>query len=269
VTRPATGGERRIDLRGTTNLRDVGGYRLAGGGQTAWGLLYRSDVLVDPDGSARPHIARLGLRTVVDLRPERERTTVPSGWSVAPFATLESVPIPDGVDGDETGVIERLRSGDLRRFDHDDLADFYVRTLEQRAPEYGRAITLLGQAGALPALVHCAAGKDRTGLLVALVLEGCGVVREDVLSDFALTERYRPNRIEVFRERLEELGTVPEDVASVFACPPEALAMALDHVIERDGSVLGYLLGPAGVPGDAWARLRGVLTGRTLVSPRG
>ncbi|HEV7536814.1 MAG TPA: tyrosine-protein phosphatase, partial [Acidimicrobiia bacterium] len=189
-----------------------------------------------------------------------ETDVFPSLWRRVPGVEVVAVPVPDGADGEATGIIEQLRRGALRRFDEADLGRFYIRTLQQRAAEFGRAAATLGGVGALPAVVHCAAGKDRSGLLVALVLTACGVERADVLDDFALTSRYRGNRLDDFRVELERLGTVPEDIAAVFACPPEALAAALESVEQRHGSVEAYLAGPGAVPGEALTRLRAGLT---------
>jgi protein tyrosine/serine phosphatase len=252
-------GERRVDLPGTTNVRDVGGYPLEDGTRVAWGRLFRAEALIEAPPDADRVIEVLDLRTVVDLRGPQERERLPSAWSQMGVRSFLTADIPDGVDGEGSSIMGALRRGELTRFDIDDLADFYVASLERMAPEYGRVIGALAKPGALPGLVHCMAGKDRTGLVVALALSAIGVERADVLTDFALTERYRPNRLAAFRAELEALAVVPEDVEHVFGSPPAALARALSELEDRHGSVRAYLEGPCGLPDDAVERLRDAL----------
>ena len=95
----------------------------------------------------------------------------------------------------------------------------YIATLDRRAPVFGAAVRLLGDAERLPLLVHCSAGKDRTGLLVALVLSVLGTPRELVVSDYTLTGRNRPNRIADYEEALRPTGVDPEQVRTLFETP--------------------------------------------------
>jgi protein-tyrosine phosphatase len=250
------------------NLRDVGGCPAAGGRTVARGRLLRSEALVLP-GGRRPHsiwhathaeaFARLGLRTVIDLRADREVAAAPSAWTEATGAEVVRLPIVEGVEGTDTNYMIRLMSGDLRRFDESDLARLYIATFDRRAAVFGAAVRLLGDAERLPLLVHCSAGKDRTGLLVALVLSVLGTPRELVVCDYTLTGRNRPNRIADYADALRPTGVDPEQVRTLFETPAAAMEQALEHLDATYGGPAGLLLGPGGLTEDDLDALRRAL----------
>jgi protein-tyrosine phosphatase len=146
----------------------------------------------------------------------------------------------------------------LRRFDADDLTRFYVITVERRATVFAEAVRLLGREGSLPLLVHCSAGKDRTGLLVALVLTVLGTPRDVVVGDYALTGELRPNRIAAYAHLL------PDDldldaVRMLFETPAEAMHGVLAHLEAEHGGAEGLLLGPGGLAVEDIDALRAAL----------
>ena len=259
----------RVDLPGTTNLRDLGGYPTRNGRVVRPGALYRAEALAIPGpGVARVALwrdellkeyRRLGLALVIDLRPEQESALPPSAWAWATDAVLLAIPINEGGEGDATDYVRRLREGTLRSFSAEDLAEYYRTTLRRRARQFGLAIEALAGAGATPALVHCAAGKDRTGLLIALVLEALGVSREIVVADYALTGAFRPNRVAAYADVLAAGGIAPEDVSALFETPADAMQLVLDGLDRDHGSVQAFLLGPAGLDEHALRRLAGAL----------
>src|SRR5215212_1831575 len=192
-----------VPLPGTANLRDLGGTPTADGRVVAARRLYRAEALVsggtptqcsvwDPAHAAA--YGALGVRTVLDLRSAAEASRERSAWPGATGAEYISLPIDEGGEGD-TDYVADIRAGRRSRFTVDDMADYYALTLRRRRAEFAAGVRVIADAARLPVLVHCAAGKDRTGLLVALVLEALGVPRETVVADYALTGTLRPRRV--------------------------------------------------------------------------
>ncbi len=246
-------GERNVGLVGATNFRDLGGYVGAGGARTRWGRVFRADALVleAPDFEA---FRMLGVRSIVDLRSDDERegtpNVLPDGEHIVesiPLMTSTTVPLPT--------IDDMLADGETF------LAGIYVRLLERAAVIFGRILTGLAHEARLPAVFHCAAGKDRTGMVAALLLSVLGVSEADILDDYELTSRYRdPSRTEAIIERLrDERGVTPEVAAAILRTPRWAMAGALAELERRYGGIEGYLTGPAEVDPSVPETLRGLL----------
>jgi protein-tyrosine phosphatase len=262
-----------IPIPGTTNVRDLGGYPAADGLEVAPRRLYRAEVLTHPGTGTRQavwdrahaaHYQALGLRTVADLRSEREAARTPSAWRDATGANVIALPIAEGGEGTDTDYVRQLAAGQLTRFDASDLGRFYQLTLDRRAGVFGAGIRLLADPGRLPLLVHCSAGKDRTGLLVALVLELLGTPRELVTEDYALTGVLRPNRVAAYADLLAPSGLAPDAVRALFETPAEAMTSALGYLDTRYGGIARYLVESAGLDHAELNRVGGNL----LIRPR-
>src|SRR5258708_15189847 len=161
----------RIALPGTLNLRDLGGYPTSDGGTVRWRTLLRSDALHRLDDAGRAGVAGIGLRTVVDLRTDEEAAQAPSALD-GTGARVFRVPLFRAED-----------LGDLPPA----LAAIYRHMIDDRGAAIAEAVGRLSPGGALPGLIHCSAGKDGTGLVVALVLELIGVPDEIIAADYALS----------------------------------------------------------------------------------
>lgn len=261
----------RVNIPGTTNLRDLGGFPAMDGRSIRPGVLFRAEALARPgEGVARvalwddAHIDRyqaLGLSLVIDLRAQHESDLAPSAWAEPSAATLRSIPINEGGEGDATDYVRQLREGTLRSFTADDLAQYYSDTLRRRATQFGEAIAVIGQPGGVPVLVHCAAGKDRTGLLVALILCVLGTPRDLIVADYTLTETFRPNRVGAYADVLAAGGIEPAAVSALFETPAHAMELVLEGIDAEFGSVQQFLIERAGVTvRDMNALREGLLT---------
>jgi protein-tyrosine phosphatase len=233
-------GERNLGLLGARNFRDLGGYLAAGGARTRWGRVFRSDALL-LEAADLVTFAGLGVRMVYDLRSDTEREVAPNrlpagGHLVELLPLLSNTASPPTIDA-------MLADGE--RF----LADIYLHMLEQSAASLGRILTGLADESRLPAVFHCAAGKDRTGIVAALLLSVLGVAEEDILDDYELTSRYRtPDRVDALIDRLRnERGVSPEVAAGILRTPRWAMKSALAETAERYGGINGYLVGPGGM----------------------
>jgi protein-tyrosine phosphatase len=233
-------GERNLGLQGAKNFRDLGGYPAAGGARTRWGKVYRSDALVLEDLDFDT-FASLGIRSVYDLRSDLERETTPNRLPDASHAIATVSLIGD--EATRPAFDGALTDGEAF------LADLYVHVLESSARTFGHILSGLADETRLPAVFHCAAGKDRTGLVAAVLLSVLGVSEEDILDDYELTSRYRsPEPVHEMMERLRtETGVTPEVVAGVLRTPRWAMQSALAQIRDRHGGIDGYLTGPAAV----------------------
>jgi protein-tyrosine phosphatase len=227
--------DRLLPLSAVQNFRDLGGYSTQSGGTTRWGRLFRADGLYRLTAGDLELLRPLGLHTVIDLRTPGEldqRGTFPVGDHPVHFHHL---PIIDVV-WDDTAT----SSATTVQF----LTDQYLAMLHMGEPRLAKAFRLLAVPGALPAVFHCAAGKDRTGLLAALVLAALGVDDETIAADYALSaaamERTRTWARLHSPETLAAFERVP---SSHLAAEPAAILAVLDHLRTTHGSVREYLSG--------------------------
>ena len=233
-------GERNLGLRGARNFRDLGGYQALGGARTRWGRVFRSDALVLDDLDF-DIFASLGIRTVYDLRSDVERESTPNRLPDASYTSelvslMSESAAPPPLD-------ELIRDGEVF------LADVYLHMLKRSAASLGRILSGLADETRLPAVFHCAAGKDRTGMVAALLLSVLGVPEQDILDDYELTSRYRtPERLDAVMQRLRtERGVAPEVAAGILRTPRWAMQSALADIRQDYGGVEQYLIGPAAV----------------------
>jgi protein-tyrosine phosphatase len=161
---------RHLRLPGTRNLRDVGGYPAAGGRRTRWRTLLRTDALDVLPSSSRQALLDLGLRTVIDLRWPSELLEAPSVFAGDPRVRYHSVPL---LEDDPVAV-----SG---------LPAIYRLMLDERGAQLARVAGLLLGEGTTPAVVGCTAGKDRTGVTIAVLLAAVGVPSDVIVADYQLT----------------------------------------------------------------------------------
>jgi protein-tyrosine phosphatase len=235
------------------NLRDLGGWPTADGRPVAYGRLYRSDRLNELTDADLTRLTELGIVTVIDLRHESEAAQHPSRlW--ASVVQHRNIPMAGGLAAQQS-LIERILAGELTSITVADVEASYCEMLTDHAAGFGSALELLlGSDG--PALFHCTAGKDRTGLLAMLVLSSVGVSDDDVIRDFGLTNRYRAERrMAQLRPEFESRGLDIEAFRPALSAPEPALVAAVAWLRRSHGSIEAYLEGPAGVP-DAGRRLR-------------
>ncbi|NBT20444.1 MAG: tyrosine-protein phosphatase, partial [Proteobacteria bacterium] len=179
-----TGPGARIPLDGTLNTRDIGGWPVDSGtgGHVRYRVIYRSDTLDRLSPRDVGHFAQAGVQTVIDLRAEDERHgagRLADGLASA-GATVHSFPLYDRVSAGTRFVPT------AEGISHP-LEAFYRAILVRHADAIRSVIGILADPANLPAMVHCTAGKDRTGMVVALLLSVAGVDDETIVNDYALT----------------------------------------------------------------------------------
>jgi protein-tyrosine phosphatase len=251
--RPEDGGEsardlvaaegRRIELGGLYNLRDLGGYPTAGG-SLPWRTLLRSDALHQLGPAGIAWLQDLGLRTIVDLRThvEAEIAPTPADQLTARHAHIS------------------ILGGDLESLPLE-LDAIYTFVTEQRGAAIADAIRPLCGPDAFPALVHCSAGKDRTGMVIAMILAVLGVPDEVIAADYALSGRYLdPSRTAAIGQLQAGTGLGEQLTGELLSSPPTLILNVLATARAGHGSVDGYLLAHGLAAADL-AALRAALGG--------
>jgi protein-tyrosine phosphatase len=240
--------ERRVPFAGITNLRDIGGYATADGGTTRWGRVFRADALHKLTEADLIGFHALGVRTVYDLRGEVERMEFPG--------PVDSRHVP--IVGRLPDVMPPPLPADLTTIDGETmLRDMYVGSLQHSATQIGTILRGVADPDEMPAVFHCHGGKDRTGVVAAVLLLALGVERETVLDDYEATSRYR--QIEHQQDSLANIlasGVSPEAAAGVLGTPRWAMAAALDAIDDRYAGIDAYLTGPVGLTARELSALR-------------
>lgn len=231
--------EREIRFPRVFNFRDLGGYAGHGGRTVRWRRLFRSDTLSGLAHSDQGRFLGLGIRTVLDLRRgyEVERDGRVPLWDGLAYHHLD----PGHREWAETAPYRD--NLDPSRY----LADRYADLAEQGAPRLAEALAILADGTTAPAVVHCVAGKDRTGVLCALALALLGVADRDIDADYTRSTAGNQRYVEWLRAN----GQPDLTVQAWWRSPPGTMRLFLGELRERYGSVERYVttagLDPAGV----------------------
>jgi protein-tyrosine phosphatase len=238
--------QRLIELEGCLNFRDLGGYPTADGGTLVWRRIYRSDGLHRLTSSDCARIRdELRVTDLIDLRSSAELAADGRGLLENEPLAFHHVPLFDGNTGAASfGVgVEQMT-----------LADRYLGLAEVAKPAIARVVTIVAEADG-GTVYHCAAGKDRTGVISAILLSALGVSDELIVADYALTQQNldaivaRLGESEAYKTMLDAL---PPDTLHA---EPQTMVVMLEQLCERYGSVEGYLES-ANVGEDVLTRLR-------------
>ncbi len=231
---------RHLELDGAHNVRDLGGYETVDGRRTRWKTFLRSDGMHLLTAGDQEKLLEYGVRTVIDLRKTEEVRAAANVFA----------------DSDRVAYVRHNLTGDDWRSNASDsipdldqahrMALNYVRNLDTRQASYREALATLASPGALPAIFHCAAGKDRTGRIAALVLGNAGVDGETIVEDYALSARYR---FQAYLADPSNQPDVPRDVETRVSgqeyqgivSPPQTMRLVLKHLNDRYGGVPGYM----------------------------
>ncbi len=236
--------ERLLPVEGANNFRDLGGYATRDGRRVRWGLLYRSDHLADLSERGLRYLEHLGVRLLCDFRGPGEREEDPNRLPAENGPRTVELSIADeSFDPDE--LRRRILSGDLADVALDQiLVEGNRKFATVYRDRYRTLFELLKHAGNLPLLIHCTAGKDRTGFAAALILFALGVPEETVFRDFLLSNVYRADHTEKTLTALRYLSlfrTDPEDVRPLLEVRREYLQAAFDAIRSEYASLDHYL----------------------------
>lgn len=210
--------DRHLPLDGTRNVRDVGGYPAGPVRRTRWRTLLRSDELTRLPDHAQRELESIGLRQVIDLRWFDEVEETPNVFRGSPTVRYRSIPL--------------LQEDPPPKFGP---AGMYRHVFDERAPQLAIIVRALLDEG-LPAVIGCAAGKDRTGVTIAALLDLVGVPIDVIADDYALSAVY----LRETRARIEPDDWRHEPI--VVDSPPELMASALEHLHRQHGGSRALLM---------------------------
>jgi protein-tyrosine phosphatase len=225
---------RTLALHGAVNIRDLGGLPAADGRQVQSRRLLRSDSLAGLNAmDVSTLLDELGLGLIIDLRAPGEVERDGRGPLAEEAVRFVNLPLQGAA---QTRLDLSAQGSD------GDLAVHYAGYLEHSAEAIVSAVRLLADEDTSAAVVHCAAGKDRTGVLVAVVLDAIGVAHEEIVADYAATAA----NMELVAQRLQsspsfQLRTGPPVPAWVFAAEPQTMRSFLGHLAENGGAATWLL----------------------------
>lgn len=213
----------RLPLEGVENCRELGGYSVKNGQQTTWHKFLRSSDLSRLTNDDSSFLNAYGVNQVIDLRSEDEIKKAPHSLMKADFCQYDNIPL---ISGDVSNVV----------FSQDDftLAKMYVELLETSdgiTPVFKKIAQTEGTI-----LFHCAAGKDRTGVVAMLLLSLVGVSKQDIISNYEVTFTNIPALITAFKAHDH---AIKEDY---LLSKPESIIAAYEHILTTYGSTQSYLI---------------------------
>jgi len=235
--------ERLIALEGAVNFRDLGGYATEDGLRTRWRVLFRADGLSELTETDLEVMRELGIRTVVDLRSGQEVEQSRFNVEAHPV-TFHHYPFIKALPNAE----DFARAPGF-------LGTQYTEMLDEATPQIIGALSALAAPDARPAVFHCTAGKDRTGLLSALVLSLLGVPEETVIADYALSDADMSRLRAKLIKKYPDGGSVIADSDVLFSADPANMVALFAHLRNRYGTVAEYAV-QVGVPAGVVERLR-------------
>lgn len=221
---------RFINLQGCTNFRDMGGYRNRRGQTVAWGRVYRSDSLHLMTGEDKVQVYQdMGVVTLIDLRNSTETKRDDYSSSLPRNVNYRSISFLDlhGIDPFKEGDDPVAR-----------LEEIYLWILANSGHLVTEALNILAEEPNLPAIFHCTAGKDRTGVLAAMILSILDVDQEQIMADFELTNQ----TLNQLYPRLRSIPGNENRPRASFEAPPKAMAAMLSTLNNTHGGAEKYAL---------------------------
>jgi protein-tyrosine phosphatase len=227
---------RQIDFETISNFRDLGGYQTKGGRMVAWRKVFRSSEVHHMTGDDLARLkGELKLTSVIDLRSDFEIKRQGLGTLPQTGFKYHNISLmPDG--GDRAANERRYKS-------FKDMGPLYTYLIQQKEFREGliKALEVMAGAGNLPLVFHCSAGKDRTGILAAIVLSILEVSDKDIIEDFALTGPYIEKLFKEIKNDPRRMRAATDLPGYFWRADPDSMALFLNFLKREYGSARGYL----------------------------
>ncbi len=218
---------RHIPLDGAHNVRDLGGYATPDG-ETRWGAFFRADSLHQLTDADVQALLDAGVRTVIDLRHKGEVQAAPNRLADLPEVNYHHLPLIRVMGSGAGAMPHTLRS-------------IYTYIVDDCQDSLRETFSAMSQAAEGSILFHCSAGKDRTGVVAALLLGLAGVEEPVIIADFALTAQAMHTLRPVLVAQTVARGGRPEDLEPMLTSHPDDMQALLDHVKSKHGSLAVYI----------------------------
>eukprot|EP00796_Vickermania_ingenoplastis_P010620 gene10620-7380_t len=249
---------RHLTLYGTKNLRDLGGYKGAGGKETRWGVVYRGDQLsaVDEEDAADILVDQYHVRRTYDLRGTNEAANKPYK-----IRDVERIPVPMPINSvyDRYAAVKPVTKTHVQQLMRE-LAEFLVSKFAISAGEVLHDIALRGVSDEEGVLIHCTLGKDRTGFVCFLLLKILGVSDEEVLEDYLMTNKYiSPPQAQGNRRQSYALAFDGQETLQTFYSASPEFLESLRLAIEERGGIEKFAVEDMGLSHGDLDKLRAKL----------
>ena len=222
---------RPLALEGACNFRDLGGYRTASGRIVCSGRVFRSDALHRLTTADIDVLEPLGIERIFDLRSEQELRRDGTGPFVAskdhvhmPLIEITLSPFDPDIDWEQVNLQDR-----------------YVEMLQVGGPTIRALFEALATSATGSTVFHCTGGKDRTGVVAAILLRLLGVPDDEIIVDYSVSEIHLRSFIDSYRTELLRRGLGAEVVSYLTSSPPERMRHTLTELDARWGSTMAYL----------------------------
>jgi len=230
---------RVLEWDGCFNVRDLGGLAAADGQHIRWGALVRSDLPCRLSQRGREELVGHGVRTIVDLRFPHE---VASDWDSYPFKdgsdgiAYRNVPFNTGRDPEQDDIVHAAYQAATSR------AQLNRHDIDWNSVGIATAVAAVADAPEGGVLVHCHAGKDRTGAVIAVILPALGVSDDDIADDYSMTARWIEPLIVDWLDSTSQ-DPLERDRLRTLAMPArEAMLDTLDYLRQRHATAADYLV---------------------------
>lgn len=240
-------GNRHLPLRGTYNVRDLGGYETLQGHTIPWGRFLRADSLHRLEEGEAERLHEFGLRKVIDLRTPDEIAQAPN-----PFETFAQVQFANQPMFDDLSPEALSRT---RGEGEDPLLAFYMAAINTRGAAIRAIMSEIAEVEQGAVLFNCTAGKDRTGIIAALLLGLADVPHEQIVADYTLTSDLIPDLVAEFLALSRARGGDTENYARLLQSPDQTMINTLRQIGKNYGAVSQYL-NMVGLPADEINALR-------------
>ena len=262
MTNGATRPGQNIPIAGVPNLRDMGGWA-APGGRVRMGMLYRSAEFGALDGDAADAFAKLGIRSVYDLRTSDERTANPNTVPAGTEYTILDI-LADSTDAAPAQVGKAVSDpkaaaatlGDGKAVSMFEEGYRQIVTLPSALTGYHQFFTDISEAEHRPGAFHCTTGKDRTGWAAATFLLMLGVSEEDVYADYLLTNDQLVPALQPLVDKFAAAGGDPDLLTPVLGVQRSYLDAGLDEMKKRYKSLDGYFIDGLGLDAATIEKIR-------------
>lgn len=223
--------EGQVDVDGCVNFRDAGGWPTADGGAVRGARLYRADDPIRITRAGRAAVERLGLAMVVDLRQQTQFSRTPG--FLEPARTTHVPLVDQVVDHSDPPPLDTPT----------DMADLYAGMLDESHQQVGRVLdTVADHVADGPVLVHCAFGKDRAGLMTALIHAAIGVGAHDIVADYVRSDGpAHRRRTAMITNPLADDPPVARLPETLFRASAETMELVLERAVAEHGSLTGWV----------------------------
>jgi protein-tyrosine phosphatase len=250
--------ERRVQLEGGVNFRDLGGYRTVDGRRIKWGRIFRSDHLGRLTDRDVLFLQKMEIRLVCDFRTPAEINKLPDRYPQGHQAKTLHLPVQHG-ESDPANTFDRIKNGDINWMTEEYMITGYIKNIENFAPMWSKFFESLAEPSHRPLVFHCTGGKDRAGVAAALFLLALGVPEETVIRDHGLSNLYIAAVLETIYDRIRDMGVDPDGISAYFTAPPNAIKAVLKHLTDVYGSAANYLVKKSGIDKDLLTSLKNEL----------